>query len=507
MNSGFGQFRKEVEKGFQSDKMSFKSFVAMFLFGIIILVFVFFGYSGNQGTNGMEEKGYAGLVGKKIISHADVQNKATQLERMYAPMFGGNIGEAQRQFINQQALESVINQEVIYQIGAKEGIISTDAEVRDFIIKEIPAFQKNGKFQSDLYFSLLQANRISTNDFENSIRVEKVGNRTQMLFQAASAPTELEIQKIKELKEQKLNVSFLKLDKETVMKQIKVSSDEVTKKLTDSDFAKQVQDYFNANKAEFNVEAQVKAQHILIKVTPQRDEATAKKEIERIATLASKEDFGKLASQFSEDEGSKKAQGDLGYFGAGRMVPEFEKAAFSQAVGSIGSPVKTQFGFHLIKVLDKKEAGARGFDDVKNEIAQKLLSTQIYEKNLAAIEDSLKKEDLVAVENEAKKMGVTWQETGFFDLSEETIPKLESAEASNAVAQLSPEKKIYPQMIRDGAHRFILKLKDSKKESLDKVDSVKEQIVRQRAMMAFQNWVEASKKTVKIERHMMARGQ
>ena len=92
-----------------------------------------------------------------------------------------------------------------------------------------------------------------------------------------------------------------------------------------------------------------------------------------------------LAKEFSEDPGSKDKGGDLGYFGKGHMVPEFEDAAFNTAVGQVSSPVKTQYGFHLIKVNDKAEPVKIPFE----KISQKLEETLRADRNHKALQDLL----------------------------------------------------------------------------------------------------------------------
>jgi len=111
--------------------------------------------------------------------------------------------------------------------------------------------------------------------------------------------------------------------------------------------------YFRLDERRTGANEIVKASHILVKSNNNKD--SAKAEALKILAQAKKgDDFGKLATQFSEDKGSAEKGGDLGFFGKGRMVKEFEDAAFAAGVGQIVGPVETQFGFHIIKVSDKK---------------------------------------------------------------------------------------------------------------------------------------------------------
>ncbi|MEH7886292.1 peptidylprolyl isomerase [Bacillus sp. JJ1609] len=127
--------------------------------------------------------------------------------------------------------------------------------------------------------------------------------------------------------------------------------------------------YFEENKDSFDQKEQVKASHILVK-----DEAAAKKVKEE---LDNGKDFAELAKKYSTDKSNAEAGGDLGYFAKGEMAEEFEKAAFNLKIDEISEPVKTEFGYHIIKVSDKKAAKAAEFEDHKNEIKEKLLDEKI----------------------------------------------------------------------------------------------------------------------------------
>jgi len=131
------------------------------------------------------------------------------------------------------------------------------------------------------------------------------------------------------------------------------------------------QAYYDEHPDEFKVEEQVRASHILIKTDvadandPNAVKATAKAEAEQLlAQLKDGADFAELAKAHS-DCPSAPSGGDLGYFGRGRMVPPFEKAAFALQTGEMSDVVETQFGYHIIKVTDKKAAGTTPFDEAK----------------------------------------------------------------------------------------------------------------------------------------------
>ena len=499
MSDSFNQFKKQLNVGIQSKRWSVKSITALVLFGAIIAVFALFGFP-NRLNNSAGASGFAGQVNNALISVADLRSESARLEQMYAPMFGGQgLGDAQRQFVRQQALENLITQEVSSQNAKKAGILATDAEIQDMIVRELPYFQEQGRFQRDRYYQILQANRLTPADFEEKLRKEKVNVRTQRLFEAASQPLSFEIEKIKNLQESKWNVGYVKFNKEMALTQMKSTNAQA--QLSNPEFLKRTQDYYNNNKAEFEVQPQVLAQHILIKIGKDVSEEQAKQKIEEIKEKSKTTDFGKLAAQYSQDQGSKVKNGDLGWFGKDRMVSEFANAAFSQKLGEVGEPVRTTFGYHLIKVNDRKEAGQKPFDQVQTEIAQKLVATDAYEGEVQALEKAIEQGDLSTVEAQIKKMGLKWEETGFFALNADMIPNLNSPEASKAVFALQEGQSLYPHLVKDGAERFILRLKATKKEPFVADSNFRASIERERANDLFGSWIENAKKTAKIERN------
>ena len=127
--------------------------------------------------------------------------------------------------------------------------------------------------------------------------------------------------------------------------------------------------YFEENKDSFDQKEQVKASHILVE-----DEATAKKVKEE---LDNGKDFAELAKEYSTDSSNAGNGGDLGYFGQGEMAEEFENAAFGMEINAISDPVKTEFGYHIIKLVDKKAAVTAEYNDHKEEIKDLLFDQKI----------------------------------------------------------------------------------------------------------------------------------
>ena len=126
----------------------------------------------------------------------------------------------------------------------------------------------------------------------------------------------------------------------------------------------EVKDYYTANKEMFKTEESESAKHILVDTLEKAEEVSEK--------IKNGMSFEEAANEYSSCP-SKEQGGNLGSFTRGRMVPEFEEAAFKLGVGVVSEPVKTQFGYHLIKVYDKKESAARPLEEVAPMIKSQLL--------------------------------------------------------------------------------------------------------------------------------------
>ncbi len=167
----------------------------------------------------------------------------------------------------------------------------------------------------------------------------------------------------------------------------------VSKDVTVSDH--DIKQFYEANKDKFKVPEEVRARHILVHVSHNATDEERKKAKEKIGELRERlikgEDFAKLASEYSDDPGTKKRGGDTDYFARGKMVKPFENAAFSLKPGEISDIVETKFGYHIIKVEDRREARTMSLDEAKASISAKLRNDIINSKAEQFIRDATKK--------------------------------------------------------------------------------------------------------------------
>ena len=201
--------------------------------------------------------------------------------------------------------------------------------------------------------------------------------------------------------------------------------------------AAEIERAYNNSVEQYSTPEQVRASHILLK-TEGKDDATVKAKAEQLLKqVKAGADFAELAKKNSEDEASAKNGGDLDYFGRGRMVPEFDQAAFAMQSGQISDLVKTQYGYHIIKLTDKKAATTRPLAEVRQQI-QDQLAYERAQAQAADLAQALEKEvskpaDLDRV---AKDKGLTVQESGFFARDEPILGLGPSPEAASKAFEM-----------------------------------------------------------------------
>ncbi len=495
----------EVKSGLEKHNLNFKSIIAYFVFGAIVLVFVLFNFPNER--LGAGPKGVAAQVGNQIISLADFKEEANRLEKMYSQFMGGAFdNDSQRSFIRGRALENLIMGELLFISARKEGINCSDQEVKDYLVEDIPSFQENGQFDRSRYFQYLEAMRMTPEELENKLRKEKTYQRVNRLFAVAPALTQEETW-LKELATTLINVGFYKIELENFKKQFLTTEKDVQDFLAQKDSAIKIENEYNLHKNDtYTQKEQVQAQHILIKTKPEdaASETAALAKINDIKIKSAKSDFAQLAKEYSEDEGSKVKGGDLGFFGRGQMVPPFEEAAFSAKVGDIVGPVKSNFGYHLIKVLGRKEASEKKLDEVKTDIARKLVSESAVDSFFKQIEENLAAKKFDIVTSSLKQKNINLEETGFFSLDEEQIPKVGGGEpVKESIFNLKNQGEWAPQIIRDGQVRYLVMLKEKKQGGSTTKASPQDlkQKIASRSQQFVEQWLEQSKKNYNITRN------
>ncbi len=318
------------------------------IFWVIIVAFVL-GMALMGITDILKKKPVVGEIAGRKIRYEEYYN---MLQNAYQNYLQQNpdedIDEQTMKRLNNETWEQLV-QKIIYEQQIKKyGIKVSDKEVVWKIlnepldaIKNHEQLQTDGKFDKDKYLQALQnpetnLSRYLESYYRSYLPLEKLQN----LIKLTAVVTEDEVKQDYIDKNRKGKAEIIVFDPKTI-KDVTVSDDEIA-------------EYYNRNKEDYKREPTVKLKYVTIALEPSlEDQAKAKAIIDSIYERTKTDDFAELAKEYSQCPSAEKG-GDLDFFGKGRMVPAFEEKAFSMKKGEISEPIKTRFGWHIIKVTDTR---------------------------------------------------------------------------------------------------------------------------------------------------------
>lgn len=379
-------------------------FILSFVFLIIIASFLFSNFSDFSLGSSQE---VAAVDGTPVTTREYQMALNRQIEFFSQMMGGGNIDPKQLEAlgIKQTVLNGLIQQKLILNASKEMGMVVSLEEIKNEI-KTLPYFQTTNKFDVNLYRNILQSNGYTPGQFEELVGSDLKQKKMEELFQATIVSS-VYTKDILRFKNDKLVVSAVKIPRQSLAPMVSVSEDEVKAYIADAANLKTLQSVYDENLSQYNKPEQVKARHILI--TGQ--DAAALEKINKIKKSVTTKNFAQIASKETQDPTGKSNGGELGWFSRGRMVPEFDDAAFKLAKGTISEPVKTSFGYHIIYVEDKQTAEVKTLDQVKPELARLALQKtkaqdldKLLKETEAKISGQLLNNDLKDIEANAKKL-------------------------------------------------------------------------------------------------------
>ncbi len=285
-------------------------------------------------------EGTIAVVNGLVITQEDFDREMSRIKRQLLNM-GKHLKDSQMPGIKKEVLESLINRELLYQETQRKGINIDKATINEQMMTLKKQFPSEAEFKSALTKANLSEDTVKT-----------------------------------------------QIERRLAIKQFIDAY--IAKKTTVS--AREIKALYENHPDLFKQPEQVRASHILIKVDPQADKvkkAEARNKIKEIQQKLQKgEDFTTLAKALSEGP-SKAKGGDLGYFSRGQMVKSFEEAAFALRLNEVSDIVETKFGYHLIKVMEKKPETTTAFEDVKDKIGQYLKQEKV-QREVSIYVDKLK---------------------------------------------------------------------------------------------------------------------
>lgn len=393
------------------------------LLAIIIIVFVlFFGWSmrGAKDSGG-DGQPYVTLVNGEPVTAREFNSAYSNLVELYSRITGQRLNQeqAKKMGIEKRALQQIIDQKTMLQEAGRRGYKVSDEELAA-AIQQQSAFQENGAFSRDRYMQLIANAGLSAEQFEEMKRQELLMGKLEEAVKAGVTVSEEDI--AAEYRDKKTTVAadYAVFDPEKFVKQVLPATEKLKEfhaaegeKFRVEERRKARYVLFPAEKymaqvqipdeeakreyerspAKYNQAAKVRARHILIRAEQGGDSAKDAKALAKIKALrdqiAKGQDFAAVAKANSEDPGTKENGGDLGFFARNTMVPEFDRAAFALKVGEVSEPVRTQFGYHLIKVEQKTEQKQQTFEEAKADVVNFLKRDKALELSYKDADNSL----------------------------------------------------------------------------------------------------------------------
>ena len=393
----------------------------------------------NSYSFGGTSKGVVAQIEGADVTADEVRTTARQMLQQQMPQGGANMSML-LPFFAQRAAEQLITREALISEASRMGLRVSPDEIKDELQhgRYAATFFPNGNFIGQReYEDMLQRAQLTPAKFEDAVGKDILLTKLQALVSGTAGVTDSEIheQFVKQNSKVKFDYAVLKEDDikkglhptEAELKsyyeshkatyansipekrKVKYAVIDTTKleagvQVTQSD----LQSYYDQHRDQYRVPEQVKVSHILIK-TPlagpdgkvdEKGVAEAQHRAEDLLKqLKSGAKFETLAEKYSEDPGSAKQGGSLGWVGRGQTVPEFEKAAFSLPKGQMSDLVKSSYGFHIIRVDDKQDAHMKSLDEVKSEIEpilKRQKAQQIAQRQAETLLDDARKDGLDA---------------------------------------------------------------------------------------------------------------
>ena len=405
-------------------------------------------------------------VGGQSISATDVQRQ------LNTALHGQAVPDVLKGLYAKQVLDQMIFKQALTIEAQRLGLRVTDQELSDRIKQILPAAWNGDTWLKDRYTTEVQTRTgMSIPEFEDFLRDQMLQDKFRQLVTDGITVSPAEVQAEYRRRNDKIQIDYVVVKPADLASTIQPTDAELSAYYTRHaglyqipekrsaryallDLAKlratttvgddALRAYYKSHIDEYKVENRVHVEHILFKTVGKTDAEVAEirqKADDVLKKAKSGANFEDLAKKFSEDDGTKPKGGDLGWIVEGQTVPEFQQAAFTLPKGSISDLVKTQYGFHIIKVLDHEQAHTKTFEEVRSSIEPTVLdetvsakANDVAEKMAAAIRQS----NHQPLDELAKKFNLTIVELPLASATDPILAFANSQDLRTAVFQLRP---------------------------------------------------------------------
>ena len=392
-------------------RQRFTGWIAILVISLIAVTLVI--SFGNMDQTPIEDDVVITVNGTEITLfeyREEYSNKLAELQQV----FGDEVPEILDQTIKESATEDLILRALLLDYMSKNGYRVSPEYVVELITNN-PGLQVGGIFDRQNYEAILASQGVSVEQFESDLRLQLQINQLRRGFIDSSFITPNEFRQFIELQMQKRNGQLLTIDSNNFTDEVVVTDDQVQLyfdnnqdlfqtdeevdveylSLSLNDVAATVEyteddlrAYYEDNLARFITNEQRKSRHILIAIDEDTNEEDALETILNIQERLISESFEEIAKELSDDPGSADLGGDLDWAEPGLFVPEFDKVLFTLEVNELSEPVKTEFGYHLIRLDELKKGEQQAYQDIQLELDSEY-SKLLAEDKLFGLADQL----------------------------------------------------------------------------------------------------------------------
>lgn len=485
-----------------------QSWMIKVIFGVIIIVFVFFyGYGRKAGKGQVIAEVNGAKIGESLF-RSKYQQAYQNLVRLYQSIYKErfNEGMIDRLGLGTRVLNELIDETLLVQEAERLSLRVSPRELQAAIHSN-PAFQVEGEFNEQRFMAVLQMSDMSVDEFQEMEERNRLITKLSDLISLGGVElSDQEILDAYALENEKINLQFVRFNPTDYKDSVSVEDSEMEAYYSENstlfetppkvqvqyvvfgwdDFLEtveikpeEIREEYEINRDEYRIPKRVKVSHILI--TPEGDDGEesvdeARKKAEQILEQAEKgEDFATLAKEHSRDPDSAENGGSIGWVREGERAPEFAEQAFALEKGEIGPLIESEDGFHVVKLDDVEEARVKGFGEVEGEIRAELARAKSRQVAEAKAEEAFftiyETKDLLSY---AAERGLTLKTTGLFS-KEERLEGVDGNLEFNGHA-FSLEEGEVSSPLEIGGKNYLIKMIKRESPRVPAFEEVKEEV-------------------------------
>ncbi|MET0089224.1 MAG: SurA N-terminal domain-containing protein [Candidatus Thiodiazotropha sp.] len=480
---------------------------------IVILITIPFALWGIQSYLGIGSEPLAASVNGVEITE---RNLDSQFQR-FRQQLRDQLGAAYRPELfddarlRKQVLNRMIDEEVLRQASEKMGLRAGKPLVQAAILG-MPAFQKDGRFDQETYERAVRLQGFSAAGFEERIRNVLVSEQLSQAVGAGTFVTRHELEQNARLQNQTREVSYFVIPAADFKVDGSLSDEEIQSYYTDhqEDYRApekvkleyilldatsagatvEVSDdllrgFYDTHLEQFGVPEERRASHILLTLSRDADEADEKAVLEKLQAIKGRldqgESFADLAKEFSQDPGSAAEGGDLGFFGKGIMDPVFEGSVFSLQEGQVSEPVRSSFGYHLIKLTGIKPGTVKSFEEARDDADKGYRKSEGERRYFELAEElaNLSYEQPNSLDTAAETLGLTIQQSDWLTRDEPASGDLTNPKVLNAAFSEDVLKEQHNSDLieLDGTRSIVVRVTDHRESTIQPLDEVRDLVI------------------------------